>query len=131
MAPQACPYDLIVEMDKGLVRVQVKATAEPRRLPNRAGVYPGYIWQVRRAGRNHGLVGARRIYAPGDFDILALVALDTRQIAYLEPEFASVTIHIRSGEGVKQGRRGGGKKTRTFADHSFDRAFAEWIANGQ
>lgn len=65
------------------------------------------------------------MYAPGDFDVLALVALDERRIAYLEPEFAAMTIHIRNAAG--EGKPGHGKRVRTFADLPFELAFDRWI----
>lgn len=92
LTDQNCPYDVAVDVDGRLVRVQVKATRSPRRIPWRANSndIAAYMWHVRRAGK-----GGARVYDSGDFDLLALVALDIRQIAYLPPEHAKQTIHIR------------------------------------
>jgi hypothetical protein len=128
MATQNSPFDVIATVGNGLVRIQVKATLAPRVIPQRVGKYPAYMWQVRRAGRNRGSVATRRLYQPGDFDLLALVAMDCRRIAYIAPEFAASTIHIRTHDDAKpRGRRGGGKAGRTFEQHSYEAAFAPWL----
>lgn len=56
----------------------------------RATHIPAYLWHVRRAGK-----GGVRSYAVGEFDLLALVALDIRRIAYLAPSHTKQTVHIR------------------------------------
>jgi hypothetical protein len=49
------------------------------------------MFHVRRAGK-----GAKRIIAAGEFDLLALVALDIRTVAYLAmSEKIFQTIHLR------------------------------------
>ena len=90
MADQNCPYDVAVEIEGRLVRVQVKATRQQRAIPQRAEHIPAYMWHVRRAGK-----GGRRVYAADEFDLLALVALDIRRIAYLPPSQHRQTIHLR------------------------------------
>lgn len=90
LADQNCPYDVAVEIGGRLVRVQVKATRQQRAIPQRATHVPAYMWHVRRAGK-----GGRRTYAVDEFDLLALVALDIRRIAYLPPSAHRQTVHIR------------------------------------
>ena len=90
LADQNCPYDVAVEIDGRLVRVQVKATRQQRAIPQRATHTPAYMWHVRRAGK-----GGRRTYDTDEFDLLALVALDIRRIAYLPPSAHKQTVHIR------------------------------------
>jgi hypothetical protein len=77
LADQNCPYDVAVEHDGRLVRLQVKGTRKPRPAPSGANS-ESYVFHVRRAGK-----GGRRRYGPGEFDVLALVALDIRRVAYL------------------------------------------------
>ena len=119
LASQVCPYDVAVDAGSRLIRIQVKATRGPRILPQRRGKFPAYMWSVRRAGK-----GGKRVYAAGEFDMLALVALDTKRIAYLPPSEHRQTIHIRthdnSGPTWKQGSPG-----RTFAQFPFSRALTE------
>lgn len=90
MTEQMCPYDVAVEIDGRLVRVQVKSTRSQRAIPQRVNHIPAYMWHVRRAGK-----GGRRSYSGDEFDILALVALDIRRIAYMPPSGLKQTVHIR------------------------------------
>jgi hypothetical protein len=111
LADQNCAYDVAVEMGGRLIRVQVKATRQQRAIPQRAGHIPAYMWHVRRAGK-----GGRRVYAQDEFDLLALVALDIKRIAYLPPSLHRQTIHIRP-----PGATGG----KHFDDFGFRSALAE------
>lgn len=63
---------------------------------------------VRRAGK-----GGARVYSDADFDLLALVALDIKRIAYLPPSMFLQTVHIRPPGAT------GGKQ---FDDYQFDAA---------
>lgn len=110
---QMCSYDVAVEVAGRLVRVQVKATRRPRAIPQRATHTPAYMWYVRRAGK-----GGARVYAAGEFDILALVALDVRRVAYLPPSLLRQTIHIRQ-PGTTAGNAKPGKR---FEDYPFEAA---------
>ena len=103
-----CPYDVVVDLGN-LVRIQVKATREPRVQPRRGGTVPVYKFFVRRPS-------GRPAYVDGEFDLLALVALDIRQIAYLPPVFHKQTVFIR------QPGSGSGKQ---FSDFPFAKAVAE------
>ena len=72
------PWDIIAEVDRHLVKIQVKTTLAARPFPQeRQRHVIGYTWQIR-----HGK-GAGRKYADGLVDIFALVALDVRRIAYV------------------------------------------------
>lgn len=90
---QNCPYDVAVDNCGKLIRVQVKTTRYVRSVPQRKNDQTSYIWHVRRTGKNN-----RRNYEYGDFDVLALVALDKKLIAYMPPSKFKNTIHIRDGE---------------------------------
>jgi hypothetical protein len=90
LTDQGVPYDVVLEHDRTLLRVQVKSTREARKIPGRA-LGTGYLYQVRRAGKR-----GRRVYSDEVFDILALVALDIRVIAYLPlSEKVLQTIYLR------------------------------------
>ena len=108
LADQNCPYDVAVEIGGRLIRVQVKATRQQRAIPQRAAHVPAYTWHVRRAGKR-----GQRTYAADEFDLLALVALDIRRIAYLPPSEHRQTVHIRP-----PGAPGG----KHFDDYPFRRA---------
>lgn len=90
LADQNCPYDVAVDVAGRLIRIQVKATRAQRLIPSIAVHTPAYMWHVRRAGK-----GGARVYTAEDFDLLALVALDIRRIAYLPPSHTKQTVHIR------------------------------------
>lgn len=90
LADQNCPYDIAVDVGGRLVRIQVKATRRQRPVPSIRHQTPAYMWHVRRAGK-----GGQRVYAADEFDLLALVAVDVRLIAYLPPSNLRQTIHIR------------------------------------
>ena len=119
LADQNCPYDVAVDAGDKLVKIQVKATRAPRAVPQRDGYFPAYQWFVRRAGK-----GGARLYSESDFDLLALVALDSRRIAYLPPSFKARTIHIRT-HGNSGSPIHGGKTGKTFEQYPFSKALAE------
>lgn len=110
LTDQNCPYDIAVEIGGRLVRLQVKATRRQRAIPQRAEHIPAYMWHVRRAGK-----GGARVYGAGDFDLLALVALDIRRVAYLPPSEHRQTVHVRP-----PGTTGG----KQFDDYPFAKAVA-------
>lgn len=90
LTDQNCAYDIMADTPAGLVRIQVKATRGPRAVPQRVGHHPAYMWHVRRRGR-----AGLRTYQLGEFDVLALVALDIQRIAYMPPGTEYQTVHIR------------------------------------
>lgn len=114
LADQNCPYDVAVDLGKRLVRIQVKSTRKERAIPQRGSYTPAYLWNVRRAGK-----AGRRTYADGDFDLLALVALDIRRIAYMPPSEVKQTVHIRP-PGSSSGKQ--------FDDYGFLDAIREVVA---
>ena len=121
MAEQCCPYDVAVDVDGRLIRIQVKSTRAPRAIPQRVGHYPAYMWHVRRAGKN-----GCRTYLSGEFDMLALVALDTKQIAYASPSKQKQTIHVRSHRDTgSRGNNGGGRSGKSFSEMTFASALRE------
>ena len=76
----AAPYDILVEVEGQILRVQVKSVAEPRwedRSHHGQGTYNrGWQFSLRKG------VGAKERYEEGEVDIIALVALDAGRIAY-------------------------------------------------
>lgn len=114
LADQCCAYDVAVDIQGRLVRVQVKSTRFSKPVPRSPDAY-AYMWHVRRAGKR----GAR-VYQADAFDMLALVALDIQKIAYMPPSMLLQTVHIRD----REGERG----CKTFAQFTFDKAVAEVLA---
>lgn len=123
LSDQNCPYDVAVDIGGRLIRIQVKSTRQPKAIPQRVGHFPAYMWHVRRAGKK----GAR-VYAAGEFDMLALVALDVRKIAYLPPSSLIQTVHIRTHDNALPPMNGG-KSGKTFAQYPFSAALSE-VLNG-
>lgn len=121
LSDQNCPYDVAVDIGGQLIRIQVKTTRQPRAVPQRVGHFPAYMWHVRRAGK-----GGRRVYAANEFDMLALVALDQRKIAYLPPSRLLQTIHIRTHNDAGP-RTSGGKSGKTFGQFTFSTALGEVV----
>jgi hypothetical protein len=120
LADQNCPYDVAVDIGDKLVKIQVKATRAPRAIPQRIGYFPAYQWFVRRAGK-----GGARVYRESDFDLLALVAIDCRRVAYLPPSFKARTIHIRTHSNSGPPPHGG-TSGKTFEQYPFAKALAEF-----
>lgn len=72
-----CAYDLVVDVGSRLIRVQVKSTSKIT-TPDNPMKPPKYVFQTRKNGR-----GSERVYTASTFDMFALVAADSRQIAYV------------------------------------------------
>lgn len=89
LTEQGLPYDVVLDYGQRLYRVQVKASRGVKRVPQRATYVPGYLYNLRRAGKR-----GRRVYADDAFDIVALVGLDIRVIAYL-PFKGLQTVYLR------------------------------------
>lgn len=89
MTTQSCPYDVAVEIDGRIVRVQVKTTRTVRAIPQRKIYTPAYLFHIKRCGK-----GGNKQYEKNDFDIMALVALDIKQIAYIKNNEAKKTMHL-------------------------------------
>jgi hypothetical protein len=78
LADQGIPYDVVCDIDGRLIRIQVKSTMKPKPVPDRSKSGNSYQFHLKHAGH-----GAKRIISTTDFDIVALVAIDIRKIAYL------------------------------------------------
>lgn len=89
LSEQGLSYDVVVDIKGRLVRLQVKTTRTVRAIPQRKNFTPAYLFHIRRAGK-----GGHRNYNGDEFDGMALVALDTRMIAYIKMEEARQTLHL-------------------------------------
>ncbi len=79
LTDQGIPYDVVLEANSKLYKIQVKTTRQPVIVPQRIdSTIRRYSFQIRKCGK-----GGRRSYQEGEIDIFALVALDTRTIGYL------------------------------------------------
>ena len=110
---QGVPYDIAVDIGDRVIRIQVKSTKMPKTPASLNRGSPLYVFHTRRAGK-----GGRRRYNIDDFDILALVALDRRLIAYYAlADCRNDSIAIRV-PGLRYGD--GGVKCRYFEDAKFE-----------
>lgn len=88
---QGLPYDIIMDSGEKLFRVQVKTTLEPRKIPQRNKDSYAYIFNIQRHGNQNNL----RKYNNTEVDFFALVALDSKQIAYIPNEEMKSTMNFR------------------------------------
>lgn len=91
LSDQGLPYDLLVDIDNHLIRIQVKSTCFAKNV-NAKGRNPriAYNFSIRRRGKN-----GKGSLTEKDCDIVALVALDTRTIAYFPVEHVGQSIQLR------------------------------------
>jgi len=91
---QGLPFDIVSEVNGKLIRIQVKTTRNPKNIPQRKNPIPAYIFHIGINGK-----GARRKkYKKGTVDIFALVALDSKRIAYLPYFNTQTTMNFRVPE---------------------------------
>ncbi len=121
---QGVPYDIAVDIGDRVLRVQVKSTKMPKTPASLNRGTPLYVFHTRRAGK-----GGRRRYSAEDFDVLALVALDRRLIAYYAlADCRNDCIAIRV-PGLRYGE--GGMKCRYFEDAKFEFALNSVLRGNQ
>lgn len=87
---QGLPYDVVLDIDGKLLKVQVKTTTTYRKIPQRHSGMFAYIFNIKRKGKR----GQKR-YTKEEIDIFALVCLDTMEVGYLPNEEMPDTINIR------------------------------------
>lgn len=109
LAAQMCAYDVAVDVGGRLVRVQVKSTYQPRLVGGgpKTVQNSAYQWTLKRTGKGSA-------YSSEHCDVIALVALDTRRIAYLPVEKQRPTMHLYTT----------GSLVCDWADLSFSRSVA-------
>ena len=120
---QGVPYDIVVDLGGQMIRVQVKSTKMPKTPQSMNRGTPLYVFHTRRAGKK-----GRRRYSTDDFDVLALVALDRRLIAYYalaDTRNDSIAIRV---PGMRYGD--GGIKCRYFEDAKFEFALQRALRHG-
>ena len=79
LADQGLPFDVLVEKDGILKRIQVKTTTRIRDRRNKAQGKV-YKYQTRRGRQSKSTI------KPGETDYFAFVAMDIREIAYIRTE---------------------------------------------
>ena len=90
LSEQGLPYDVLLDTGLKLLKVQVKTTNAPRKVPQRNKDSFAYIFNIKRAGK-----GGKARYTNKEIDLFALVCLDTMQVGYLLADEMPETINIR------------------------------------
>ena len=93
LSDQGLPYDVVADIGGKLLRVQVKTTRGPRKVPQRTNHTPAYVFHVKKCGKK-----GQGEYTDNDVDLFALVALDTKTVGYLTREDMRRTLIIRVEE---------------------------------
>ena len=91
---QGLPFDVVLNIDGRLLKVQVKTTRKAKSIPQRKTDIPAYIFHI----GNNGKGCSRKKYDKNQVDIFALVALDTRMISYLPHFDTQTTMNFRVPE---------------------------------
>lgn len=87
LTDQGLPFDVVLENDNNLYKIQVKTTLAPSFVPQRVKRTLKYLFHVKRCGKN----GIKK-YTMSDVDIFALIALDTKEIGYIPNNKAKQTM---------------------------------------
>lgn len=124
LAAATLPYDVVADVDGRLFRIAVKATVKPVARPSRPRSKWRYQFAVQRRARLNTGRNQVRSYTSADVELVALVAMDVRRVAYLPVDECPTTIWLEADTPVgacKFGPRG--SLIAGFADYPFER----WI----
>jgi len=89
LSDQGLPYDVVVDIGGKLYKIQVKTTSKPRAVPQRKKYTPAYLFWIKRKGKN-----GNKVYKEGDYDFMALVALDKKIVGYVPFNNVKGTMHL-------------------------------------
>jgi hypothetical protein len=88
---QGLPYDVVMDYNGKLLKVQVKTTRGLRNLPQRKIPVNCYIFNIKRRGK-----GNKQRTTENTCDLFALVALDTKEIGYMLNKDVKETMNFRA-----------------------------------
>lgn len=91
---QGLPFDVVLNANGKLLKVQVKTTRGAKHIPQRKTDIPAYIFHI----GNNGKGNRRKKYDSDQVDLFALVAIDTKQIAYVPYFNVQTTMNFRVPE---------------------------------
>lgn len=111
---QGLQYDVVCDVGGRLLRIQVKSTRTKQPVPQRVNRTQSYLFHVRRFGKM-----GRKSYTNKDLDIVALVALDKKLVAYIPIQETKQTMFFRDKE---QKISGASRSTKFIQDFPFERA---------
>lgn len=91
LSEQGLPYDIVMEANGVLLKVQVKTTRGVRNVPQRKIPVNSYIFNIKRRGKNNS-----QLANDDTCHIYALVALDTKEIGYMLNKDVKQTMNFRA-----------------------------------
>ena len=112
MSEQGLHYDVVVDLDGRLIRIQVKTTKTFKAVPQRKDYTPGYLFNIRRCGK-----GGRKMYGDKDVDIFALVAIEENAVGYIPISKIKTSMCFRTKKFVYKTN----EKGRYLQDFSFEK----------
>lgn len=90
---QGLPYDVVMDFNGRLLKVQVKTTRGLRRLIQRVKPIRAYQFNIKRCGKNN-----KKFVTNESCHLFALVALDTKEIGYMVNKDIKGTMNFRPKE---------------------------------
>lgn len=87
---QGLPYDVVMDFNGRLLKVQVKSTRGLRQLQQRKIPVSAYIFNIKRRGKKN-----KNRHTDTSCDLYALVALDSKEIGYLPNHDVKDTMNFR------------------------------------
>lgn len=99
---QGLHYDVVIDVNGKMLRVQVKTTRTYRRVPQREKRTDAYLFNCRRCGK-----GGRHSYKDEDIDIMAFVAVEDKLIGYLPISKVRQTMIFRTKKLEYPGNKSG------------------------
>ena len=111
MVEHACHYDIILEHEGKLLKIQVKATRGPKAKEEKEKT-DSYLFHTMVMGK-----GSKKRYTKEQIDIIAVVALDKNEIAYVPVEEGkyNMSFKIEKSDCIKA------KGSRYFKDYPLER----------
>lgn len=125
-AAQGSTYDVVVDVAGRLIRIAVKSTVKARPRISRPGSRSVYRFSIGRASRVKAGKYRQRAYEVADVDVVAMVALDSRRIAYSPLNTCPTALYFETEEPSDRTSLFGPKtqSIRRFADFSFRQTLA-------
>ncbi len=75
---QGLPYDVVMDYNGKLLKIQVKTTRGLRNVLQRKNPTKAYQFNIKRCGKKN-----KQLRTPESVDLFALVAIDTKQIGFM------------------------------------------------
>lgn len=98
LSEQGLPFDVVLNIDGRLYKIQVKTTREAKHIPQRKSDIPAYIFHIGINGCGKKGKKRRSKYDSKQVDFFALVALDSKRIAYIPYFNTQTTMNFRVPE---------------------------------